>query len=94
MDKFEIIQQLMKELQESMEPGEADFDERLGRRKPDVEIVKMSADKLPLEKGEEMLGEDLDDDMEMGEDPRHASMVLDKGSEDDELLRRLQKMRG
>jgi hypothetical protein len=51
--KLEIISQLMEELQDLMSPGEGDFNERLGREKPDVEI-KMAA----LGDGEDPLGGD------------------------------------
>lgn len=104
-DKLELklISQLMDQLQGEMEYDEDDFASRLGRKKPGVEVVKIEG-KLPmsgsdpLEKMEEMSGEDLDGDMEMDEDPSHAAMVMDEG-EDDEmgpeamLKKRLMKLR-
>jgi hypothetical protein len=62
--KFEIIQQLMDALQEEMQYGEDELSERLGRKKPEVEV--MSVEAKPLE-GEE-LPIDGDEDMSL-EDP-------------------------
>lgn len=101
--KLEIIQQLMEELQGEMEYSKDDFEERLGRKKPKVEVVKIEG-KLPFgeEKAEEMFGEDLDGDSEMGEDPEHVAKVLDEGEDCDyeeemspeaSLKKRLMKLR-
>lgn len=97
-EKLKVIQQLMQELQDEMQYGEDDFAERLGKKKPDIEVVKVegSMDQDPmLEKKEEKLGMDLDGDMEMGEDPEHAEMVMgeDEGPEE-KLKNRLMKLRG
>lgn len=98
--ELKLISQLMDQLQGEMEYDEDDFASRLGRKKPGVEMVKIEG-KLPMdgmEHMEEMAGEDLDGDMEMGEDPKHAAMVMDEG-EDDEmdpeamLKKRLMKLR-
>lgn len=107
MDKKElqVIADLMEELKDQMEYGEDDFAERLGRKKPQVEVVKMEGslpmDDEDMEHAEEMSGEDLDNDMEMGEDPEHAAMVLDRGEDDMEMMspeeklkQRLMKLRG
>lgn len=92
--KFEIIQQLMEELQEYMQPSGEEIDERLGRKKPGVEVAKIEIGGPDLESKEEMLGEDLDGDMEMGEDPEHAAMILGDESPEEKLKSRLMKMRG
>jgi len=96
--ELKLISQLMDQLQGEMEYDENDFASRLGRKKPGVEVVKIEG-KMPMEGMEEMTGEDLDGDMEMGEDPTHASMVMDEGTDDEmdpeEMLKkRLMKLRG
>lgn len=99
-EKLKIIQELMEELKESMEYDSDDFDSRLGRKPKTrgVEIVKIEGSEDPeMEHEEEMLGEDLDHDMEMGEDPEHAAMVMDRGEEmspEEKLKDRILKMRG
>lgn len=81
--KLKVIQEIMDDLQSQMEMGRDDFDERLGRKKPDIEIQ------------EEVIGKDLDGDMEMGEDPEHMETVLgDDESPEDKLKSRIMKMRG
>jgi len=104
--ELELIKELMDKLSEEMEYGEEDFSERLGRKKPHVEVIKMEG-KMPmdedLEHEEEELGMDLDGDMEMDEDPEHIAKVLGRGSHDEDdmeesspesdLKRRLMKLR-
>lgn len=95
--KLKLIAELMEELTGSMEMDEEDFDHRLGRKKPDVEVLKVEGSLDPkMEKAEEMMGEDLDHDMEMGEDPEHAAAVMDMGeaSPEEKLKDRILKMRG
>lgn len=87
-DKLELklISQLMDQLQGEMQYGEDDFSSRLGRKKPGVEVVKIEGDMMPkksMEGMEEMSDHDMDEDMEMGKD-----------SPEDELKKRLMKMRG
>lgn len=93
--KLKLIQELMEELSDSMEMDKDDFDHRLGKGKS-VEVVKVSGDE-PMEKAEEVMGEDLDDDMEMGEDPEHAAAVLGDKMEalspEEKLKERILKMR-
>ncbi len=81
MDKQElqIIQELMEVLQDKMQYGEDDLSERLGRKKPDVEVVKVESE-LPLEGATEESGLPMGDGMD--EDP------------DESLKRRLMSMRG
>jgi len=70
MDRSEldIIKELMAELESKMEYGEEDFNERLGRKKPEVEVVKMEGE-LPMSEEEEG-SEDMTDLLseEMGEE--------------------------
>lgn len=107
MDKKElqVIAELMDKLQEQMDPSEDDFAERLGRKKPGIEVVKVEGkmEDPDMEHAEEELGMDLDHDMEEGESPEHQAKVLGgMGDEDDEdmlspeesLKRRIMKMRG
>ncbi len=77
--ELEIIQELMQKLQEQMELGEDDFSERLGRKKPEVEVMKME-----LESEEPM-----EEDMELSE---HMEEMEPK-SPDDALKQRLMKLR-
>ena len=107
MDKRElqIIQELMEELQGQMDHSEDDFAERLGRKKPGIEVTKIEAgpeseeelmEDSELEDAEEAMGKDLDGDMEMGEDPEHAAAVMGamEDSPEESLKRRLMKLRG
>lgn len=96
--KLEIIQQLMEELQEEMQYSGDDFSERLGRKKPDLEVVKIEG-KMgapDLEESEEEIGMDLDHDMEMGESPEHMAMVMGDEDENPEnkFKKRIQALRG
>lgn len=103
--ELKLISQLMDQLQGEMEYDEDDLASRLGRKKPGIEMVKIEG-KMPMhgmddpmEKMEEMTGRDLDNDMEMGEDPEHAAMVMDEGEDDEDmspedmLKKRLMKLR-
>lgn len=95
--KLQIIQELMEQLQEEMQPSSDDFAERLGRAKPKVEVMSVEAEDPDMESAEEELGMDLDSDMEMGESPLHKAKVMggemEEGPEAD-LKRRLMKLRG
>lgn len=79
--KYQAIQEIMDDLQAEMEMGPEDFDERLGRKKPDVAAIEIkTAGDVPV---------DADKGMPMGE------MDFDEEpSEDDELKARIMKMRG
>jgi hypothetical protein len=100
--ELEVIMQLMEELQDKMSYGEDDFEERLGRKKPGIEVMKIEGemkDPEGLQKAEEMMGMDLDSDDEMGEDPEHVAEVLggefeEEISPEDKLKKRIMKMRG
>lgn len=50
-DEFEVIMGLMEDLQDKMQYGEEDFSERLGRKKPDLEMMKVEVE--PMEDMEE-----------------------------------------
>lgn len=99
-----LIKDLMDKLVDEMEYSPDDLAERLGR-KPAVKSVEVQMEgELPmgeedeaLERAEELTGQDLDDDMEMGEDPEHAEMVLGEEepmSPEEKLKQRILKMRG
>lgn len=45
--KFETIMNLMEELQEEMQYGEDDLAERLGRPKPQVEVMSIEGEMEP-----------------------------------------------
>lgn len=78
--ELEVIMDLMKDLQEKMEYGEEDFSERLGRKKPSLEVVKVEAEAAP-EMGMEGEEPELEIEEEMPESP------------EEKLKNRLMKMR-
>ena len=79
--KMQIIGQLMEELQDLMQPDESDLSERLGRAKPDVEIVKVEGSmEDPSLEGEQ-------DEIDLEEEPEMESP-------EDKLKSRLLKLRG
>jgi hypothetical protein len=93
--ELDVIMELMHDLQEKMEYGEDDLDERLGRRKPGVEMVKIEG-KLPTK---DIEVEDLGDEMDMAEEPFSTEMALGEDDELEEspeakLTKRIMKMRG
>lgn len=67
--EFDIIQDLMNELQSHMELSEDDLGERLGREKPKVEVMK-------LESEEPMEGDMMGDDMEMGPEEKLKARLM------------------
>jgi hypothetical protein len=95
-DKYEIIEKIMEMLEGEMTDTPDDLEMRLGRKKPDMEIMAIKGETPGMEKAEEMIGMDLDGDMEKGESPEHAEMVMGEEPEDEEesLKNRLMKMRG
>ncbi len=58
-EELKVIMDLMQDLQNKMEYGEDDLSERLGRKKPGLEVVKIEG-KLPM--GEE---EGMEEESEM-----------------------------
>lgn len=70
--KFEIIQELMDQLQEEMGHSEEELGLRLGREKPKVEV-------LSLEAGEDLPIEGMDpemDEMEMGPEEKLKERLM------------------
>lgn len=55
--------ELMEELKCSMDPSEEDFNERLGRKKPEVASIEIEAEGMPEEEMgmEEMMPESEED---------------------------------
>lgn len=96
--KLDMIKELMDQLQEEMQYGKSDFEDRLGRKKPDaaIEVMKVEGDSPELKKAEDMSGMDMDQDMEMGEDSDHPEMAMngEEESPEDMLKKRLMKLRG
>lgn len=80
--ELQMIMELMEELQDKMQYGEDDFNERLGKEKPKVDVVKIegSTEMDPMELSEKA-PMDMHEDMEMSESP------------EDKLKARLMKMR-
>jgi hypothetical protein len=105
-DQFELIKEIMDEIRDHMKYSPDDLEERLGRKKPKVEMVAIEG-KLPeegMEKLEEKMGADLDGDEEMDEPMDHKEKVfgktgMDMGMDDEEmsprevLKKRLMKLR-
>lgn len=95
MKELQIIKELMEQLQDEMSYSKDDFEERLGRKKPEGEVVKIEGkleEDPELENMEEELGMDLDQDDEMGESPEHIEAV-EEGPEES-LKKRLLRLRG
>lgn len=64
-DILEIIKRLMEELTEKMEYNTDDFEARLGRKKPDMEVSVIKSD-MPIDEVDEIeevpgMGDDEDD---------------------------------
>ena len=94
MDKRElqIIEQLMEELKGQMEMGAEDYDHRLGREKPAVEVVKMEGS-LPMDDDDELEEPEMEADSD--ESPMMADIMPDEDmSPDEKLKQRILKMRG
>ena len=75
--QLSVIKDLMEQLIGEMSPSAEDFEERLGRKKPEIEVMKVEAG--PVKKSEEMA-------MDMGED-------MEEMSPEDKLKERLMKLR-
>ena len=86
--ELKIIKQLMMELQDEMKLSEDDFGERLGRKKPEVEMIKIESKEESPEL-EAMEDESLEEDMDSGLE----EMVAEESPED-KLKQRLMKLRG
>lgn len=84
--ELELIQELMGELQDKMSYGKEDFEERLGRKKPEIEVMKIEGE-MPmggLEEENSMVDSEGDLELEEGGLP----------PADMELKKRLMKLRG
>lgn len=109
MDRSEldIIKELMAELESKMQPGKDDFEERLGRKKPGIEVLKIEG-KVPgqmaMEDGDDMMGSDMEGDMpadgEMMDKTMQSdgmdmgdSMMDEEMSPESKLKARLMKLR-
>ena len=79
--ELQIIKELMELLQKDMEYDENDFSDRLGRKKPEVEIELKSAHKMPIESEE------------VGELDQPDLLDEEEKSPGDDLKRRLLKLR-
>ncbi len=77
--ELELIEELMAELQQSMELSEDDLSTRLGRKKPEVSVAKVS-----LEPESDEMADDLMD----------AELEHDELDEDERLLQRLKALKG
>ncbi len=82
--ELQVIMDLMKDLQEKMEYSPDDFEERLGKKKPGIEVMKIEGE-LPVEEAE--MGE-----MPMEEEGMEGDM-MEEGPEA-ALKKRLMKLRG
>ena len=92
MDNKELmlIQELMDKLSEEMEYGEDELSERLGRKKPEVEVLKVES-KIPLDE-ESIEMSELEEDCEMEDESE--DMFGEEKSPEDDLKKRLMKLRG
>lgn len=64
MKELELIKELMEELEGKMKYGEDDFNMRLGKKKPELEVVKIEG-KLPKEGMMSMDHPDEEEDKEL-----------------------------
>jgi len=107
--ELQVIEQLMEDLKDQMEYGEDDFAERLGRKKPGIEVVKIEGE-IPMEDEDEieMPKDEFEDEHErlvdvlrspshkddMDEADEQEMELEDEISPDDKLKKRLMKLRG
>ncbi len=80
-NELEHIKELMDELITKMSYGEEDFSERLGRKKPEIEVMKVEGE-MPEDEMMEDEMMPMEEDMEMEASPA------------DKLKKRLMKLRG
>lgn len=78
-----LIKRLMEELQGNMEYSKDDFEERLGRKKPEVDVTVLKGEmpKRPMmmeEAAPEMGGDSMEDDDEDMEDEDDDAGMLKK----------------
>ncbi len=93
-EELKVIQNLMEELQDKMSYGKDDLEERLGRKKPAIEVMKVEGEMEP-EGGE--LG-DLRAPEMPADDDESPVMGMDEEEEEespeDKLKSRLMRLRG
>lgn len=77
--ELEIIKELMAELEDKMQPGKDDFEERLGRKKPGVEVLKVEG-QMPGD------GMDMDDDSMMAKGVMGKDMPMGMDDKDDDSM--------
>lgn len=87
-DELQLIQELMQELQDKMQYGKDDLEDRLGRnKKPDLEVMKIEGDMMPEDKEDPLMEEDqMVDSMD--------EMPMEEESPEEKLKRRVMKLRG
>ena len=82
--ELQMIQDLMQQLQDEMQYGKKDFEERLGRKEPGVEVLKIE--------GEVPMQAEPDESPEM--DDMEPEMDAEPMDGDEDLKQRLMKLRG
>jgi hypothetical protein len=94
--ELDVIMELMEDLQEKMQYGEGDFEERLGRKKPGIEVMKIEG-KLPMgeDEAEGMESEMGEDELAMESDPMMGAELDEELEEspEEKLKKRIMKMR-
>ena len=88
--ELELIKELMDKLIDEMEPSSSDFEERLGRGKPEVKSIQIEG-VIPEEDID--LEDDMDDDTEEDIDTVD-SIIPEDESPEEALKRRIEKLRG
>lgn len=88
-----LIQELMEELQGQMEYDEDDLSERLGRKKPEVSAIKIEGE-LPLDEDESPEMDDEMDELDMEEADEQEDELEEEMSPENDLKKRLMKLRG
>ncbi len=83
-----LIKELMDKLVDEMEPSASDFEERLGRSKPEIKSVEIEG--VIPEMEDPLEEEDLDEDMMEDE----MEPMMSEQSPEDELKKRIMKLRG
>lgn len=92
--ELEIIKELMAELEAKMEPSKDDFEERLGRKKPEVAVMKIEGD-IPDDAAEEASESPEFEKKEemMGDSENMEGMDEEEMSPEAKLKSRLMKLR-
>ena len=85
-----LIKELMDKLVDEMEPSVSDFEERLGRGKPEVKSIQIEG-VIPEEDMD--FDDDMEDDMEEDIDTMDGILPEDESPEE-ALKRRIEKLRG